>query len=114
MSVDGAIAELAGRQHGRVARRQLTALGLSASAIDRRLRAERLLPVYQGVYAVGHRTRSLQSAWMAAVLSGRGGGGAGAAPPAGGGPRRRRSGVGGRGPPAPPRPPPGGVLWLAA
>ena len=70
MSVDGAIAELAGRQHGRVARRQLIALGLSASAIDRRLRAKRFLPVYQGVYAVGHRTRTLQSAWMAAVLSG--------------------------------------------
>jgi very-short-patch-repair endonuclease len=70
MSVDGTIAELAGRQHGRVARRQLTALGLSASAIDRRLRAKRLLPVHRGVYAVGHHTGSLQSAWMAAVLTG--------------------------------------------
>jgi hypothetical protein len=70
VTVDGAIADLAGRQHGRVARRQLVALGLSASAIDRRIRARRLLPVHTGVYAVGHHIRSRQAAWMAAVLAG--------------------------------------------
>jgi very-short-patch-repair endonuclease len=68
--VDGSIAELAGRQHGRVARRQLSALGLSGSAIDRRIRAKRLLPVHNGVFAVGHNIRSPQAAWMAAVLAG--------------------------------------------
>jgi very-short-patch-repair endonuclease len=70
MSFDGSIAELAGRQHGRVARRQLVALGLSGDAIDRRIRAKRLLPVYGGVYAVGHDAGSRESAWMAAVLAG--------------------------------------------
>jgi very-short-patch-repair endonuclease len=70
MSVDAAIGELAERQHGRVARRQVAALGLSASAIDRRIRTKRLIPVHQGVYAVGCQLRSLQSAWMAAVLAG--------------------------------------------
>jgi very-short-patch-repair endonuclease len=67
---DGAIAELAGRQHGVVARRQLAALGLTAAAIDHRLRSERLLPLYRSVYAVGHRSQTRESAWMAAVLAG--------------------------------------------
>jgi very-short-patch-repair endonuclease len=64
-----AIADLAGRQHGVVARRQLAALGLSPDAIDRRLRAKRLLPLYRSVYAVGHRRGTRESAWMAAVLA---------------------------------------------
>jgi very-short-patch-repair endonuclease len=69
VSADGAIAKLAGRQHGRVARRQLIALGLRDSAIDRRIRAGRLLPVHKAVYAVGHRMHTPQAVWMAAVLA---------------------------------------------
>ncbi|MGH7403594.1 MAG: type IV toxin-antitoxin system AbiEi family antitoxin domain-containing protein, partial [Candidatus Rokuibacteriota bacterium] len=41
---DEAIADLAGRQHGVVARSQVMELGLSGDAIDRRLQAKRLLP----------------------------------------------------------------------
>jgi hypothetical protein len=63
------IAELAHRQHGVVAHRQLIALGLSASAIQRRVRARQLHPLYRGVYAVGHRVLSRDGQWMAAVLA---------------------------------------------
>jgi very-short-patch-repair endonuclease len=66
---DGRIARLAGRQHGVVARVQLIQLGLSPDAIDRRLGAKRLLPLYRSVYAVGHRNGSRESRWMAAVLA---------------------------------------------
>jgi predicted transcriptional regulator of viral defense system len=67
---DAAIAALAERQHGVVTRRQLAAFGLSADAIDRRLRAKRLLPLYRAVYAVGHRPATKEMRWMAAVLTG--------------------------------------------
>ena len=66
---DAAIAELASRQHGRVARWQLLALGLRSGAIDRRIAAERLHPEHRGVYAVGHRSRTREGRWMAAVLA---------------------------------------------
>jgi very-short-patch-repair endonuclease len=67
---EGQVAELAKRQHGVVTRRQLVSLGLSADAIDHRLQAKRLLPLYRSVYAVGHQNRSRESGWMAAVLAG--------------------------------------------
>lgn len=64
------IAELAEGQHGRVARRQLRALGIGKGAIDRRLQRRRLRPTrYRGVYAVGHRIRSRKATWMEAVLA---------------------------------------------
>jgi very-short-patch-repair endonuclease len=66
---DAAIAELAQRQHGRVAHRQLRALGLSGSAIHRRAQAGRLIRLYPGVYAVGHALPSACGNWMAAVLA---------------------------------------------
>jgi very-short-patch-repair endonuclease len=53
-SVDTAIATLAARQHGYVARPQLLALGLSADALRHRVRSGHLLGVYSGVYAVGY------------------------------------------------------------
>jgi very-short-patch-repair endonuclease len=52
--VDRALARLATRQDGIVERRQLIALGLSAAAIDHRVRAGRLILLYRGVYAAGH------------------------------------------------------------
>jgi hypothetical protein len=51
--IDVAVGRLARRHGGHVSRVQLLELGLSASAIDRRLRLGRLLPVHCGVYAVG-------------------------------------------------------------
>jgi putative AbiEi antitoxin of type IV toxin-antitoxin system len=52
--VERAIAVLARRQRGYVTRRQLLALGLGSDAIAYRVRVGRLVPVHQGVYAVGH------------------------------------------------------------
>jgi hypothetical protein len=49
LGIDHAIAAIAKRQGGTVARRQLAALGLSASAIDRRIRAGRLHVLHRGV-----------------------------------------------------------------
>jgi very-short-patch-repair endonuclease len=67
--LDARIAELAERQHGVVARRQLEALGVGREAIELRLRAGRLLRLHRGVYAVGRRTHSQEERWMAAVLA---------------------------------------------
>ncbi|MEX0992370.1 MAG: type IV toxin-antitoxin system AbiEi family antitoxin domain-containing protein [Solirubrobacterales bacterium] len=66
--VDAAIAALAERQHGLVARAQLVGLGLGHGAIDYRVRCGRLHNVHRGVYAVGHRVLSREGRWMAAVL----------------------------------------------
>jgi very-short-patch-repair endonuclease len=51
---DPLIAALAKRQRGYVTRRQLLDVGLGERAIKYRVKASRLIPVYAGVYAVGH------------------------------------------------------------
>jgi len=66
--VDVQIAALAARQHGIVGRRQLVKLGLGRRAIGHRIDVGRLHPIHRGVYAVGHRPRTSEAAWMAAVL----------------------------------------------
>jgi very-short-patch-repair endonuclease/predicted transcriptional regulator of viral defense system len=66
---DKAIAGLARRQHGVVARRQLVGLGLSLDAIDHRVARGRLLRLHRSVYAVGHRALRREARWMAAVLA---------------------------------------------
>jgi predicted transcriptional regulator of viral defense system len=68
--VDAAVAPLAARQHGVVSHRQLVPLGVSRSAIARRVRSGRLHRVHQGVYAVGHPRLTQRGRWMAAVLAG--------------------------------------------
>jgi hypothetical protein len=68
-SPDAAIAELAERQHGVVARWQLLGLGLGRGAIGRRVEMKRLHVTHRGVYAVGHRRLSRMGWWMAAVLA---------------------------------------------
>jgi very-short-patch-repair endonuclease len=66
---DRAIAELADRQHGVVARWQLLAMGLGAGAIEHRLRAGRLFLMHKGVYVVGRQSLTPRGYWMAAVLA---------------------------------------------
>jgi very-short-patch-repair endonuclease len=66
---DRALAALAERQYGVVARRQLPALGVTETMIRNRNRTRRLVRLHRGVYAVGHRRLSRDGWWMAAVLA---------------------------------------------
>lgn len=61
--------ELAGRQHGVVARRQLLALGFNRREIEHRLARGRLHLVMHGIYAVGWPQLTRERRWMAAVLA---------------------------------------------
>ncbi len=63
------LADLAGRQHGVVARRQLLGLGMTGRMVERRLRCGRLHPLHRGVYAVGHLAVTARGRWLAAVLA---------------------------------------------
>src|SRR5687767_915944 len=67
--VDRRIAALATRQDGVVERRQLLALGLSAAAIDHRVRTGRLIVLYRGVYAVGHTALPERGRLRAALIA---------------------------------------------
>jgi very-short-patch-repair endonuclease len=67
--MEAAIAALAARQYGVVARWQLLELGLTSRAISYRLTVGRLHLVHRGVYAVGHKRISGRGRWMAAVLA---------------------------------------------
>lgn len=67
--VDAAIARLADRQHGVVARRQLLTVGLSGRAITSRLARRILVPLHRGVYAFGHRRLRIEGRWLAAALA---------------------------------------------
>src|SRR3954468_20675311 len=68
-SVGWQIAKIAGRQHGNITRRQLLGLGLSSSAIARRIRNGVLHLEYRGVYRVGHRAPNTLAHYAAAVLA---------------------------------------------
>jgi predicted transcriptional regulator of viral defense system len=52
-----------------VTRRQLAAIGITRSALSRRVEAGRLERVHRGVYAVGHRQRTREATWIAAVMA---------------------------------------------
>lgn len=65
---DWEIGGLAARQYGVVSRAQLVELGMSKSAIDRRLRAGRLRLLHPGIFAVGHCVVCREGRWLAAVL----------------------------------------------
>ncbi len=64
-----ALARLATRQHGVVARRQLLAIGFSERAIKLRVDAGRLAAIHREVYAVGHSRVSRNGYWLGAVLA---------------------------------------------
>lgn len=68
--VDQVIGTLADRQHGVVARWQLQERAIGRSAIEVRLRSDRLRRLHAGVYAVGHRAIGPRGHVMAAVLAG--------------------------------------------
>jgi very-short-patch-repair endonuclease len=64
-----ALAALAGRQHGVVAQRQLTALGFGAKTTKEWLRTGRLHRLHRETFAVGHDRVSRDGRWLAAVLA---------------------------------------------
>ncbi len=66
-TVEREVARIAGASHGVVTRGELLAAGLSAAAIQRRVRKGTLLPEHRGVYRVGHRAPSLEATYLAAV-----------------------------------------------
>jgi Protein of unknown function (DUF559) len=67
--MDVHLIELAGRQHRCVARWQLLALGYTDEAIVHRLTDRRLVPVFDGVYAVAPLSDDRRTRWMAATLT---------------------------------------------
>jgi very-short-patch-repair endonuclease len=69
VDLDRALAALAGRQHGVVARWQMSGLGMSAQMVKGRIRRGGLSRLHRGVYAVGHQAITVESRWMAAVLA---------------------------------------------
>jgi very-short-patch-repair endonuclease len=77
-SRDARVAQVAARQRGRIARRQLRAIGVASSAISWLTTHDRLFPLHRGVFAFGHQaptelgdeTAALLAAGDDAVLSG--------------------------------------------
>ncbi|MFL5818945.1 MAG: type IV toxin-antitoxin system AbiEi family antitoxin domain-containing protein [Conexibacter sp.] len=66
---DRALARLAAKQHGVVARRQLSTVGLSDTMVRDRVARAQLLRLHRGVYAVGHDRLRREGRWLAAVLA---------------------------------------------
>jgi very-short-patch-repair endonuclease len=64
------IQALAGRQHGVVKRKQVREAGLSREGLRRRVSAGWLVPLHDGVYAVGHTALTDESHLIAAVYAG--------------------------------------------
>ncbi len=63
------VVDVAQAQGGCVARRQLVALGFSSRVISGWIDKSWLVPLHQGVYAVGHRPRTHEGLAWAAVLA---------------------------------------------
>lgn len=64
-----AIRDLAERQHGVIAHRQLLDLGFGKSLALRRREGGLLIPLHRGVFALGHVRLTREGRWMAAVLA---------------------------------------------
>ena len=67
--VERAIAALSTQQKGLLTRRQLLGLGVTPSAIDHRLKAGRLVPIFRGVYFTGHGPLPERARELAATLA---------------------------------------------
>jgi hypothetical protein len=66
-TVEATLAMLAGRSHGVVTRLQLLSAGITPAEIRRRVHRGALLREHPGVYRVGHRARSVEATFLAAV-----------------------------------------------
>jgi very-short-patch-repair endonuclease len=66
---DFSLADLATRQHGVIARRQLIEAGIGERAFKRLVADGHLHRIHRGVYAVGHRRLTRNGRYMAAVLA---------------------------------------------
>jgi hypothetical protein len=66
---DKAIAALARKQHGYITRLQLLEIGMRPGEIKYRIKTGSLIPVYAGVYAVGHVPLGQEARAHAAVLA---------------------------------------------
>jgi hypothetical protein len=64
-----AIRQLAEKQHGVVAHRQVLGIGEGRGLALRRREGGLLIPVHRGVYALGHGRLTREGRWMAAVLA---------------------------------------------
>jgi hypothetical protein len=64
-----AIRDLAERQHGVVSLRQLLGLGVGETLIHGRVEGGLLVPLFQGVFALGYERLGQKGRWMAAVLA---------------------------------------------
>ncbi len=69
VEIELAIGRIAARQHGLIGIEQLRALGLSDSAVSRRVTAARLYRVFRGVYAVGSPNLTQRGRWKAATMA---------------------------------------------
>jgi hypothetical protein len=63
------LASVAGRQEGVISRRQVEALGVSSRQIDRLIRDGHLVPIFHGVFAVGHAAIGARAGMRAAALA---------------------------------------------
>jgi Transcriptional regulator, AbiEi antitoxin len=68
-TVEQVLARLASRRHGVVARRELLRAGLTRHEIAERIADGSLIPIYRGVYRVGHAAPSTDARYLAAVLA---------------------------------------------
>jgi hypothetical protein len=66
-TVEATLAEMAARSHGVVTRAQLLAAGITSDEIAHRVRTGALQREHRGVYRVGHRARSVEATFLAAV-----------------------------------------------
>src|SRR4051794_23656195 len=66
-TADQAVAMVAGQAHGVVTTADLRAAGLTVAQIRQRRERGSLLPVFRGVYRVGHRAPAIEATYMAAT-----------------------------------------------